>query len=119
MVSRVLVRASESPRLERLASHNPIARRVAMRFVAGEHLDDGVRAATELAGRGRLVSLDLVGEHVTDVGATRAAADGQRAAIEAIGANQLAAGISVKPSQLGSTFAPATCTELLDRKSVV
>ena len=115
MVSRLLVRASESARLERLVSSNPLARGLAIRFVAGERLEDGVRVANALADDGLLISLDLVGEHVTDVDAARAAADEQRAAVDAIGAGRLPAGISVKPSQLGSSFAPETCMELLER----
>jgi proline dehydrogenase len=113
MVSTILVRASENRRLAALASSNPIAQQVAGRFVAGERLDDGIEAARQLAAEGRTISLDLVGEHVSDLADASQAADEYAEAVEAIGAASLPAGISVKPSQLGSTFAPDAATEHL------
>ncbi len=102
MVSRLLVQASENERLQRLATSSRIARRIALRYVAGERLEDGMSAARDLARRGRDVSLDLVGEHVgDDVDADRATRD-YEATIEAIGAEALPAGVSIKPSQLGT-----------------
>lgn len=113
MVSRLLVRASQNRRLEAFATGNPVARRVARRFVAGERLDEGIEAARRLADADRLVSLDLVGEHVSDVADARRAAEGYRTVLDAIERTGLPAGISVKPSQLGSLFDPGTCADLL------
>jgi proline dehydrogenase len=113
MVSTILVRASESRRLAALASDNRLAQRVARRFVAGEDLAEGIEAARELVTAGRTVSLDLVGEHVSDLADADRAARDYAEAIAAIGAAELAAGISVKPSQLGSTFALDAATEHL------
>ena len=73
MVNRVLVWAAGSPRLQRQVTENPIARRAAHRFVAGERLDEALAAAAELNSRGVGGILDLLGEGVRDLaGATHA-----------------------------------------------
>jgi proline dehydrogenase len=113
MVSKVLVRASESAVLERLAASNPLVRRIALRFVAGEALDDGIRAARELVASGRTVSLDLVGEHVRDLAAARTAADAYSETLTAIEREGLPGGISVKPSQLAAGLDEATSLDLV------
>jgi proline dehydrogenase len=105
MLSTLLVRASENEKLERIATANPIARRIANRFVAGSTLEEGIAAGEELVAAGRTISLDLVGEHVTDDADADAAAVDYEAAIAAIAAHSLPSGISIKPSQLGSSLA--------------
>ncbi len=102
MVSTLLVRASESVRLARLAMRNPAARRISRRFVAGETLAEGIAAAQELAAQGRSVSLDLVGEHVTVDDDAEAATRDYEATITAMAEHHIPSGVSIKPSQLGS-----------------
>lgn len=104
MVSTLLVRASESERLEQLAMRNRIAQMVARRFIAGETLAEGIVAARELIALGRTVSLDLVGEHVTGSAESDAAAGSYIATVEAMAAEALRSGVSVKPSQLGTAL---------------
>lgn len=45
---------------------NGLARRIATRFVSGETLDSAIRAGRALNAAGRTVSLDLLGESVTN-----------------------------------------------------
>jgi proline dehydrogenase len=113
MLRTTLVRASESERLQRAVSRRGLARRTVDRFIAGERLQDGVAVARELAARGRLVTLDHVGEHVHTLDGARAAARTYLDAIAAIGRDRLPAGVSVKPSQLGLKVAVGPCEELL------
>lgn len=106
MVSKLLVRASESDRLQELATDGGVAGRltgrIAHRFIAGEELGDATEVARSLNANGRTVSLDLVGEKVrSDTDADRAASD-YEAVIAAMAAHGLRSGISIKPSQLGS-----------------
>ncbi len=119
MVSRTLLRAADSERLRRWAAGNPLARRVALRFVAGDRLEDGIAAARQLAGRGRLLTLDLVGEHVRSPGDATAARDGYAAVLAAVDREALPAGISVKPSQLGGGVALELALDLLRPLAVV
>jgi hypothetical protein len=76
MVNRVLMWAAASPRLQRQVTENPIARRAAHRFVAGERLDEALDVAAALNSR-RIGGIpDLLGERVTDLsGASHAVAD--------------------------------------------
>ena len=76
-------------------------RRVATRFVAGETLDDAVRVARELNGRGFLVSMDLLGEHVSDTRLAERARDEYLQCIDRVAAEGLQANVSVKLTQLG------------------
>jgi len=76
-------------------------RALSTRFVAGETLEDAVGAALELNGRGATVSLDHLGEHVTDRTQAEAARDDYLACLDAIGERGIDGNISVKLSQLG------------------
>ncbi len=86
------------PRLFRVGGWG---RRVATRFVAGETLDDAVRVAQDLNARGFLVSMDHLGEHVSDTRLAVQARDEYLACIDRIAAEGLQANVSVKLTQLG------------------
>ena len=115
MVNRLLVWASGSPRLQRQVTENPVARRAAHRFVAGERLDEALAVAAELNSHGIGGILDLLGEGVTDLaGATHAVEEYEEAAA-AIAARGLDASISIKLSQLGQTVDRDACVVNLNR----
>ncbi len=76
-------------------------RALSRRFVAGELLDDVIAVAKDLNNRGFRVSLDHLGEYVTDETKALQARDDYLAAIDAIVANGLDANVSVKLTQLG------------------
>ncbi len=108
MVSRILVRASESDRLQQLAMGDGLpgrlTGRITHRFIAGEELGQAAEVARELNGAGRTVSLDLVGEKVRDEADADAAAADYRHAIAAMAEHGLRSGVSIKPSQLGAAL---------------
>jgi proline dehydrogenase len=115
MVNRVLVWAARSPRLQRQVTQNPVARRAAHRFVAGERLDEALDVTAELNSRGIGGILDLLGEGVEDLsGASHAVAEYEEAA-RAIAARGLDAAISIKLSQLGQTVDRQACVANLNR----
>src|SRR5687768_9113696 len=62
MVNRVLMRAAASPRLQRQVTENPVDRRAAHRFVAGERLAEVLDVAGALNSRRIGGILDLLGE---------------------------------------------------------
>ena len=70
----LLIKASESAMLKRQIAGRRITRSIAMRFVAGETLDEGIAVSRALAASGKTVTLDYLGESVTDEAAARAAA---------------------------------------------
>jgi proline dehydrogenase len=115
MANRVLMWAAASPKLQRQVTENPIARRAAHRFVAGERLEEALEAAATLNSRGIGGILDLLGEGVTDLsGASQAVAEYEEAT-QAIATRGLDATISIKLSQLGQTVDRDACVANLNR----
>lgn len=114
MLRRALVAASGSATLRRLVTEQPAARAVAMRFVAGETLEDALAVTRRLNDRGMSVSLDELGEAVDDETVARRAAESYIRTLDTVAAAGVDASISVKPSQLGLDIGYRLCRELLD-----
>ncbi len=89
-------------------------RALSTRFVAGETLGQAIAAAVELNGKGATVSLDHLGEHVTDRPQAEAARDDYLACLDAIGEHGVEGNISVKLSQLGMGLDDGVAGESLD-----
>ena len=81
----VILAASRSQRLRRTAERWPVTRRVVHRFVPGESLDDVMRSVAALRDSGRLVSVDYLGEDVTDVDTANATVDAYLKLLDALG----------------------------------
>ncbi len=90
-------------------------RALSTRFVAGETLEQAIAAAQALNGKGASVSLDHLGEHVTDRPQAEAARDDYLACLDAIGAHGVDGNVSIKLSQLGMSFDDEMAAESLDR----
>jgi proline dehydrogenase len=123
MVNRVLLWATNNPRLQRQMTENPTARRVSHRFVAGERLDEALEAASTLNSEGIGAILDLLGEGVTDLAGATHAVEQYEEATDAIAQRSLDATISIKLSQLGQTVDRSACVanlnEILDHAQSV
>ncbi len=113
MLRRGLIAASTSERLRRLAMDQPMARRVADRFVAGDTLDDALRATEDLNAAGMSVTLDYLGEAVDDESLARAAADMYLDALDRIGTAGLDCSVSLKPTQFGLDVSEELCEKLV------
>src|SRR5579863_9266371 len=61
-----LLHMSDSRALAHWLTHNPIGRRLASRFVAGETLDDAIETVKGLGQSGVRATLDHLGEAVTN-----------------------------------------------------
>jgi proline dehydrogenase len=100
------------PFVRRMAREGGLARRVALRFVAGETLDHGIRAARSLNARGIGGMLDHLGENVASPEQASAAADAYVLALKRIQEDWLPdANISIKLTQLGLDVSGDLCTE--------
>jgi proline dehydrogenase len=123
MVNRVLLWATNNPRVQHQMTENPIARRVSHRFVAGERLDEALEAATMLNAAGIGAILDLLGEGVTDLAGATHAVEQYEEATDAIAQRGLDSTISIKLSQLGQTVDRDACVanlnEILDHAQSV
>jgi proline dehydrogenase len=98
---RLFLSLSESERLRQVAVGFGPARAMARRFVAGEELSEAADAVRELNRQGLLATVDHLGENVTSETEARDAASEVLDLIQAIDANSLRAGVSVKLTQLG------------------
>lgn len=108
-----LIRASESDTLRRQVSSRPLTRRLALRYVAGETLEDGLAVTRRLCAEGKTVTLDYVGESVREADEARAACKVYLEALDRVGAEGLDCGVSVKPTQMGIELSEGLCLELL------
>lgn len=117
MLRDLILGVATHPAVRRIVASGP-GRAVALRFVAGEDLDDGLRVARELGARGFAVSLDYLGENVTSAVEAEAATAVYREAIERIAGRGLDASVSVKLTQLGldvdAALAHANVAKLAD-----
>jgi len=107
----VLIRAGDSPALRRQVTRNPLARRVAGRFVAGDTLDDAERAVRRLTATGASVALDYLGEHTSSEREAAGAAACYVAALDRIQEAGLDANVSVKLTALGADLDPGLAVE--------
>lgn len=90
----------------KLVSGLPVARRVAHRFVAGESLNDAVTVTRHLNRSGMHVTLNYLGESVSNTYEAMDARDEILRLLERIHEEGLDANVSVKPSQLGLNIDP-------------
>ena len=109
----LLIKASESEALRRQIVSRKITHDIAMRFVAGDTLDDGIAVSQALVRQGKSVTLDYLGESVSGEADARAAAKAYVEAAARLGEEGMPAGVSVKPSQMGLLFSSDLCVELL------
>ena len=85
----------------KLVSSIPVAQRMARRFVAGETIDDAVAITRELNSKGMPVTLNYLGESVSNTYEAMDARDEILRLLNRIHEEGLDANVSVKPSQLG------------------
>ena len=106
MLRPLLLYASRNDRVQRLVRNAPVSRSVVRRFVAGESVDDAVRVARELVGRGLHVSLDRLGEDTLDEGQAEATTAAYVELLDRLARERLAdrTEVSLKLSALGAAL---------------
>ena len=87
---------------------------MAQRFVAGEELDQAIAAARVCNQNGLKVSLDLLGESVSNAEEARRARDMYYVVFDRIAQEKLDANVSLKLTQLGLDLGDALCQELVE-----
>jgi proline dehydrogenase len=108
---------SRSAALKRLASRYGMASSdsFACRFIAGETIEDAVRASRALQARGMLLTLDYLGESVTTLEGAAAATRQYLGLMEVIVASGIERNISLKLTQLGLDVDRDVCADNLRR----
>lgn len=113
MLRRILLYLSGAGWARALMTRFFVARRVARRFTAGETLAEAVAATRELNATGLCVTLDYLGESVTDAADTEAVVGMYCRVIEQINANGLDASVSLKLTHIGLDIGEALCFDNL------
>lgn len=115
MLRRALLFLSERQGLKDLLLRIPLFRRVARRFVAGDTLPEALETAGELNGDGFRVTLDLLGESVTDRAMSTRAVEAYEESLTAIDRSDARTTISLKLTQLGLEIDEGFCLDNLRR----
>src|SRR6202045_4913126 len=101
MLRTFFVRLSENSSLRAFAERSSLGRRLSGRFVAGTEIADAVRATQAINRAGMSVTIDNLGENVTNPDEARLSAQLYHQILDAIAANQLNANISLKLTHMG------------------
>jgi proline dehydrogenase len=101
MLKATLLKTAGSPSLKRLVTSNPVARRVARRFIAGDTLDEAEQTIRVLNERGASVALDYLGENTESEAQARESTGAYLAALDRVQEYGLDANISVKLTAMG------------------
>ncbi len=101
MLRALFISLSESRSLRGIAERSAVGQRLSSRFVAGNEVEDAIRVAAELNRRGITVSVDNLGENVTNIAEARASAQLYHQLLDQMAANKLNANISLKLTHMG------------------
>jgi len=104
---------SESQWLRGVAERSAIGQRFSSRFVAGTRLEDVLRATLAVNQKGMSVSIDNLGENVTNPEEAHASAELYRRLLDEIAAHRLNANISLKLTHMGLDVDAALAHELV------
>jgi proline dehydrogenase len=92
---------SESKSLRAIAEKSSFGRRVSSRFVAGTTIEDALTATAAVNKSGCSVSLDSLGENVTNAEEAKQSAETYHRLLDEIAARRLNANVSLKLTQMG------------------
>ncbi|HLH62329.1 MAG TPA: proline dehydrogenase family protein [Ktedonobacteraceae bacterium] len=115
MLKGTLLYLAQNNRVRNFVIHNRATRSVSRRFVAGEVLDDAVAATRALNQRGMHVSLDHLGENVSDAQEAISAAQDYINLLDCIKQSGIDANISIKLTALGLDISQELCEQNVAR----
>jgi proline dehydrogenase len=101
LLRSAFIALSRNRNLRRFAESSSVGVKLSSRFVAGMEIEDALRACASVNQQGMAVTLDSLGESVTDEIAAHRAAEVYHKLLDAIAARKLNANISVKLTQMG------------------
>jgi len=118
MLRSLFIGLSESKSLRNFAERSPLGLRFSQRFVAGMDVQDAIRATQVVNGWGAGVSIDNLGENVTNAEEAKHSAELYHHMLDEIAQRQLNANISLKLTHMGldvdQELAFRLVTELVD-----
>ncbi|GAC1656558.1 MAG: proline dehydrogenase [Ktedonobacteraceae bacterium] len=115
MLRDTLLYLAQNDNLRAFVTSNRATRGVSRRFVAGEALDEAIQVTRVLNKKGMHVSLDHLGENVSDAKEARAATQDFTTSLEVIKQNNVDANISIKLTALGLDISQELCEQNVQR----
>ena len=113
MLRQAFLYLSNQQRIFRFVRNNRFAKRLAQRFVAGETLDEAIRAVEPLNRKGITTSLDLLGESVRTEREAQAATREILTMLDRIHERRVQANVSLKLTQMGLDISEELCVALM------
>ena len=101
MLRALFISLSESRWLRGVAERSAVGRRLSSRFVAGTQVDDALLVTQKVNQAGLSVSVDNLGENVTNAEEARASAQLYHQMLDEIAKRQLNANVSLKLTHMG------------------
>src|SRR5262245_800598 len=86
-----------------------IGHQFAKRYIAGETTADALRVASQLNNMGFLATMDILGEHVTNLPQARRASARYVDLLDEIHRQKIKSGVSIKLTQFGLKVDKAAC----------
>jgi proline dehydrogenase len=93
----------------------PVVRRISSRYIAGPELADATATVRALNRTGKLATIDVLGEEITNEAETHVIARAYEEVLSEIDRRHLAANVSVKPTALGLGLDYDLCGQNLRR----
>ena len=115
MLKNTLLYMAQNKSVRKFVLNNKAARGVSRRFVAGEELNEAIEATRALNQQGMHVSLDHLGENVSDEHEAVEAAQSYMQIIDSIKASGVDATISIKLTALGLDISKDLCMDNVTR----
>ncbi|MHB1004261.1 MAG: proline dehydrogenase family protein [Chloroflexota bacterium] len=109
MLRAPLVYLSHQKTFQHLIMGHAYSRRFALRFVAGDTLDDAIAVVRALNQSNIAATLDHLGENVDDSATAQRAAASYITALRRIGAEGVDSNVSLKLTQMGMDVSPGIC----------
>ncbi len=101
MLREFFIALSTSRPLRAFAEHSPLGHRMSHRFVAGTTVADAIECVRRANQKGMAVSIDNLGENVTNAAEARESAGLYHQIIDQIVGNQLNSNVSLKLTHMG------------------
>ncbi len=113
MLRQAFLYLSNQQNIFRFVRNNRFAKRLAHRFVAGETLEEALRAVEPLNTKGITTSLDLLGESVRTEREAQAATREILTMLDRIHERRVKANVSLKLTQMGLDISEELCVALM------
>jgi proline dehydrogenase len=101
LIKSILIYLSQATWARKIITGWNFSRRAASRFISGDTLDEAISATKVLNEQGLYVTLDHLGEHVSDSQSAKVSAEAYFPLLDHIDQSGVKAGISLKLTQLG------------------